>query len=59
VGINRGTQFAGHSLVVDPMGEIVSGGNDEECIVCAEVNRDIVLRARTEFPALRDRVFSN
>jgi predicted amidohydrolase len=57
VGINRGMQFAGHSLVVDPMGEIVSGGNDEECIVWAEVNRDIVLRVRTEFPALRDRVF--
>jgi predicted amidohydrolase len=57
VGINRGAQFAGHSLVVDPMGEIVSAGNDEECIVRAEVNRDIVLRARTEFPALRDRVF--
>ena len=58
VGINRGTQFAGHSLVVDPMGEIVAGSNDdEECVVWGEVNRDIVLRARAEFPALRDRVF--
>ena len=57
VGVNRGTRFVGHSLVVDPMGEIVAGGKDEECIVWGEVNRDIVLRARAEFPALKDRVF--
>lgn len=57
VGINRGTPFAGHSLVVDPMGELVAGSNDEECVVWGEVNRDIVLRARAEFPALKDRVF--
>jgi predicted amidohydrolase len=57
VGINRGTQFLGHSLVVDPMGQIVAGGDDGECIVHAEVDRDIVLRVRAEFPALRDRIF--
>jgi predicted amidohydrolase len=57
VGINRGTQFLGHSLVVDPMGQVVAGGDDGESIVRAEVDRDIVLRARVEFPALRDRVF--
>jgi predicted amidohydrolase len=57
VGVNRGTRFAGHSLVVDPMGLILAEGNDEECVVWAEVNQDIVLRARTEFPALKDRVF--
>jgi predicted amidohydrolase len=59
VGINRGTTFAGNSLVVDPMGQIIVGGNDEECVVWAEVDRDIVLRVRAEFPALRDRVFKN
>ena len=57
VGINRGTQFAGHSLVVDPMGQIIAGGNHEEGVVWAEVNRDIVLNARAEFPSLKDRVF--
>jgi predicted amidohydrolase len=57
VGINRGTQFAGHSLVVDPMGEIVAGSDDDEHVVWGEVNRDIVLKARAEFPALKDRVF--
>ncbi len=57
VGINRGTRFAGHSLIVNPMGEVVSGSKDEECIVWGEANRKAVLRARAEFPALRDRVF--
>jgi predicted amidohydrolase len=57
VGINRGARFAGRSLVVDPRGETIAGGNDDECIVWGEVNRDIVLRAREEFPALKDRVF--
>ena len=57
VGINRGTPFAGHSLVVGPMGEMIAEGNDEECVVWGEVNRNIVLRARSEFSALKDRVF--
>ncbi|HUL31847.1 MAG TPA: nitrilase-related carbon-nitrogen hydrolase, partial [Thermodesulfobacteriota bacterium] len=57
VGIDRGTKFIGHSLVVDPWGEIMARGNDEEGVVWGEVNRDIVLKARSEFPALKDRVF--
>ena len=56
-GINRGIRYVGHSQVVDPTGQIIAGSGDEECIVWAEVNRDVVLRARAEFPALRDRVF--
>jgi len=59
VGMNRGTQFIGHSLVVDPMGQIIAGGDDEEGVVWAEVNRDVVLKARAEFPALNDRVFKS
>ena len=56
-GINQGIRFVGHSQVVDPSGQIIAGSGDEECIVWAEVNRDVVLRVRAEFPALRDRVF--
>ena len=59
VGINRGIRFVGHSQVIDPTGQIIAGSGDEECIVWAEVNRQIVLRVRAEFPALRDRVFKN
>ncbi|MGB7575998.1 MAG: carbon-nitrogen family hydrolase [Thermodesulfobacteriota bacterium] len=57
VGINRGTQYIGHSLAVDPMGQIIAGSHEEECVVWAEVNRDMILKARAEFPALKDRVF--
>jgi predicted amidohydrolase len=56
VGVNRGVQFVGHSLIVDPTGQIIAGSNDEECIIRAEVDRDIVSRSRAEFPALKDRV---
>ena len=56
-GLHRGILFAGHSLMVDPWGEIIARGSDEEGIVWGEVNRDSVLAARAEFPALRDRVF--
>jgi len=59
VGINRGIRFVGHSQVVDPTGQIIAGSDDEECIVWAEVSREIVLRVRSEFPALRDRVFKS
>ena len=54
-GTNRGKQFAGHSMIVDPMGNIIAGSGDEEGIVRAEVDRNIVLRARTEFSTLQDR----
>ncbi len=56
-GINRGARFLGHSQVVDPTGQVIAGSGDDECIVWGEVTRDMVLRVRTEFPALRDRVF--
>jgi predicted amidohydrolase len=56
-GVNRGVRFAGHSQVVDPTGQVIAGGGDEECLVWAEVNREVVWRVREEFPALRDRVF--
>ena len=57
VGINRGTRFAGHSMLVDPFGEVVAESKDQECIVWGEANREVVLRTRSEFPALKDRVF--
>ena len=57
VGTNRGKQFAGHSMIVDPMGNIIAGSGDEEGIVRAEIDRNVVLKTRTEFSALQDRLF--
>jgi len=41
VGINRGRQFVGHSLVVDPAGNIIAGSGDEECVIWAEVDHKV------------------
>jgi predicted amidohydrolase len=54
VGINRGVQFCGHSMIVDPWGVILTSGGDEECILKAEVDIDKVSQIRKEFPAISD-----
>lgn len=56
VGINRGIQFCGHSMIIDPWGTILASGGDEECILKTEVDLDKVSAVRGVFPAVRDRV---
>lgn len=55
VGVNRGRQFAGHSMIVDPWGIIIASGGDEEGIVEAEIDLGAVARARQILPAFADR----
>jgi predicted amidohydrolase len=55
VGVNRGRQFCGHSMIVDPWGTVLAGGGDDECLVAAEVDLAAVEEARTRFPAFTDR----
>jgi predicted amidohydrolase len=54
-GMNLGTQFVGHSMVVDPWGTVVAGAGDEETIVRTEINPQKVQQARDAFPALAGR----
>lgn len=56
VGQNRGKQFLGHSMVVDPWGTLLASGGGFECIVKAGIDLDVLHRARAEFPPLQDRV---
>jgi predicted amidohydrolase len=56
VGVTRGKQFVGHSMVVDPWGSVVAGSGDEETVVRADVDPAMVQRVRAVFPPLRDRV---
>ena len=56
-GINRGKQFAGHSMIVDPLGIAVASGGDGECLVSADVEMELVDQVRKDFSALNDRVF--
>ncbi len=53
-GDNR---YAGHSLFVDPRGQVIAEGGTGEEIVRADVDPGLVATVRQEFPALRDRVF--
>lgn len=54
-GINRGIQFVGHSMVVDPWGTVVAGAGDEEAIVRTQIDPQKVQQARDAFPALAGR----
>ena len=57
-GANQNTQYAGHSMVVDPLGQVVAEGGEDEQLVTAQIDPELVDAVRRDFPALRDRVFS-
>ncbi len=54
-GTNQGTQFVGHSMIVDPWGIILAGSGDNETIVHTEIDLNEVEIDRKNFPALADR----
>ncbi|MFF7308562.1 nitrilase-related carbon-nitrogen hydrolase [Streptomyces sp. NPDC008137] len=55
-GTHAGVEQAGHSVVVDPWGEVVAeAGAGEETLV-VDLDPALVAKTRAEFPALRDRV---
>ena len=56
-GVNAGCKLAGHSMIVNPLGEIVAQGGEKEEIVTAEIDPKMVQSVRKDFSALRDRVF--
>jgi predicted amidohydrolase len=47
--------FAGHSLIVDPWGEIVAEANEEPCSLFAEIDLQKVKQVREQIPVFRDR----
>jgi predicted amidohydrolase len=57
--IEGGTEAYGHSLIVDPWGEVLADGGEEPGIVLATLDLDKVAEARARIPSLRhDRTFS-
>ena len=56
-GVNAGTQYAGHSMIVDPLGQVIAEGSDTEEIVSAEIDPGLVDTVRAEFSFLDNRVF--
>ena len=57
-GFNDGKQYAGHSMIVDPLGQIVAEGSEQEELVSAEIDPGLVDTVRQDFSALDDRVLN-
>ena len=55
-GKSDGKAFAGHSMVVDPGGDVLAEGGEAACFVSAEIDPERIRLVRDEFPALNDRV---
>ncbi|MEW2518562.1 carbon-nitrogen family hydrolase [Actinacidiphila alni] len=55
-GTHSGVEQAGHSLIVDPWGEIVAEAGPGEQPLTADLDPSRVEDTRTAFPVLRDRV---
>jgi len=57
--LEGGGECFGHSLIVDPWGEVLADGGEEEGVVIAEIDPAAVDRARGRIPSLtHDRKFS-
>jgi len=51
-GVN---DYFGESMIVDPMGEVIaSGGKQENAVIMADLDLDLVDKARIKVPTLRD-----
>ncbi|HEV2640573.1 MAG TPA: carbon-nitrogen family hydrolase [Actinocrinis sp.] len=54
-GTQAGIRMSGHSMVVDPWGQVIAEAGDEETILYAEIDLDLVEQTREKFPVLKDR----
>jgi len=62
VGVNRvgeggGHTFLGGTAIYDPLGDLLASGGSAEGLVVAQLDLDLVAKARAGLPALRDRRF--
>ncbi|MFD3941459.1 carbon-nitrogen family hydrolase [Streptomyces sp. NPDC058579] len=55
-GTHAGVEQAGHSIVVDPWGEVLAEAGPDEEILRVELDVARVTTTREQFPALKDRV---
>lgn len=55
VGDSGGTSFFGHSMIIDPWGEVLAEAGEEETILTAEINLALVDEIRGRIPVFADR----
>jgi predicted amidohydrolase len=55
VGEYNGTRFGGHSMIIDPWGDLVAEAGDEEMLLTVRINTDLVSEVQSRLPVLNDR----
>lgn len=55
VGTSGTTNFFGHSMVIDPWGEVLVEGDESEAILHATIDLTEVVRVRAKIPVFEDR----
>jgi predicted amidohydrolase len=55
VGEYNETRFGGHSMIVDPWGELVAEAGGEEMLLTVRINTDLVSEVQQRLPVLNDR----
>lgn len=55
-GVSDGEVFGGTSLIIAPDGAILQQAGDEECLLQAELDLNLVRRTREQIPVFKDRV---
>ncbi len=55
VGTSKGETFGGHSMVVNPWGEILVEGDERAALLLAQIDLDRVAEVRERVPVFRDR----
>jgi predicted amidohydrolase len=49
------SDFFGHSTIIDPWGETIIEGDDQEALLTAEIDLSVVDSARRKIPVFNDR----
>ncbi|MCL5951432.1 MAG: carbon-nitrogen family hydrolase [Chloroflexi bacterium] len=55
VGSGKGERFGGHSMIVNPWGEMLAEGDEHEGLLVASIDLDEVQETRRRVPVFRDR----
>lgn len=54
-GTDPQNTFAGHSMIIDPWGEVVAEGGEEESVIIGEIDLERVRDVRRQIPIFQDR----
>jgi predicted amidohydrolase len=55
VGTQEGIELAGHSVIVDPWGEVLAEAGVDEEVLTVDIDLALIAKTRADFPVLRDR----